>query len=417
VPEYRFRNTLSGGGAIAVAMGIMSVATYGFQVAASRILGPDLFGPFARLMALLLVVGVLQLGLQATAARRISANPDHVAQIERVILRVTYRASFALGALLLVLTPVVDVVLRLDSLTTAGLVAVTAVPLTITGGLAGILQGERRWLPLAVLYVASGVPRLVIGTALILWKPNETSAMVGVAIASVAPVLVGWYALRRERQPVEDSHLHGARSVIRESILNSQALLAFFALSNADVIVAGNVLHSRPAGLYAGGLIMTKAVLFLPQFIVVIAFPSMSTADERRRALTRSLAMVAALGAACTLGALLLSDVALIFVGGDKFSDIESRLWLFAVLGTALSMLQLLVYSVLARQGQRSVYLVWAAVTALVVGGLWQVSSLAGLLRLVTLIDVTLFVVLLALSLYRLREPVEAVEETFDGAQ
>ena len=51
----------------------------------------------------------------------------------------------------------------------------------------------------------------------------------------------------------------------------------------------------------------------------------------------------------------------MVFVGGDEYAEIESQLWLFAVLGTVLAMLQLLVYSVLARQGQRSVYLVWAA--------------------------------------------------------
>ena len=49
----------------------------------------------------------------------------------------------------------------------------------------------------------------------------------------------------------------------------------------------------------------------------------------------------------------------MIFVGGDDYAEIESLLWLFAVLGTLLSMLQLLVYSVLARQGTRSAYLVW----------------------------------------------------------
>ena len=35
-----------------------------------------------------------------------------------------------------------------------------------------MLQGERRWWPVSVMYVASGVPRLVVGTALILWRPN-----------------------------------------------------------------------------------------------------------------------------------------------------------------------------------------------------------------------------------------------------
>ena len=62
---------------------------------------------------------------------------------------------------------------------------------------------------------------------------------------------------------------------------------------NCDVIVARNILDGHDAGLYAGGLILTKAMLFLPQFVVVVAFPSMSTAHERRSALLRGLALVA----------------------------------------------------------------------------------------------------------------------------
>ena len=396
---------LRSSGSIAVAMGVMSVATYSFTMIAARLLGPGAYGAVAALMATLLVIGVLQLGLQATAARRISAEPEHVAQIERVIMRVTTRAALALGLLMLVLTPVVNWILRLDSLPTAVLVAVTAVPMTIMGGQAGILQGERRWWPLAVLYVASGVPRLVIGTALILWKPTEFSAMFGVMLGAWLPVVVGWYALRRgDRDQREDTASHRVRPILRETIHNSQALLAFFALSNADVIVARNVLADHDAGLYAAGLIVTKAVLFLPQFVVVVAFPAMATAGERRKALTRSLVVVAGLGAACTLGSALLSDLAIKFAGGAEYADVQGRLWMFAILGTALSMLQLLVYSVLARQGQRSVYLVWATLAALVVGGLLA-DSVNELLTIVMLVDGLLLVTLLAVSLLLIRHP------------
>ena len=139
-------------------MGIMNIATYGFTMIAARLLGPQSYGALAALMATLLVITVLQLGLQATAARRISAEPEHVAQIERTILGVTYRAALALAVLLLVLAPLVNRLLRLDSLPTAALVAVASVPFTIMGGQAGILQGERRWAALSVLYVLSGVP-------------------------------------------------------------------------------------------------------------------------------------------------------------------------------------------------------------------------------------------------------------------
>ena len=397
---------LRSSGAIAVAMGVMSVATYGFTMIAARLLGPTAYGAVAALMATLLVIGVLQLGLQATAARRISAQPEHVAQIERVIMRVTMRAALALGLLMLALTPVVNLVLRLDSLPTAALVAVTAVPITIMGGQAGILQGERRWWPLAVVYVASGVPRLVIGTTLMLWRPTEFSAMFAVMLGAWLPVVVGWYALRRgDRDPSEDTDSHRVRPILREAIHNSQALLAFFALSNADVIVARNVLADHDAGLYAAGLIVTKAVLFLPQFVVVLAFPAMSTARERRKALTRSLVIVAGLGVACTLGSALLSGLAIKFAGGAEYADVQNKLWMFAILGTALSMLQLLVYSVLARQGQRSVYLVWGTLGALVVGGLLS-TSLNELLTIVLIVDGLLLVTLLAVSLFLIRHPV-----------
>lgn len=398
-PTRRLTELLGGGGVIAVAMAVMNVATYGFTMIAARMLGPRSYGALASLMATLLVVTVLQLGLQATAARRIAAEPEHVAQIEKTILGVTYRAAAALGVLLLVISPLLNIVLRLDSLLTAALVSVVSVPFTIMGAQAGILQGERRWRALSVLYVLSGVPRIVIGTALIAWEPSELAALVGTGLGACAPVVAGWWLLRRPRDPGVTSEEHGFRRVIRESVLNSQVLLAFFALSNADIVVARNALDSHDAGLYAGGLILTKAVLFLPQFVVVIAFPSMSTMSERRRALTGSLGVVAVLGAATTAGALLLPQLALIFVGGDRYEEISDHLWIYAILGTVLSMLQLLVYSVLARQGQRSVYLVWAAFVTMIGLGL-MTDTLRGLLTVVIAVDAVLLAALLAVSLH-----------------
>ena len=396
------RGLLRGSAGIAVAMAVMNVATYTFQIMCARILGPSEYGAVAGLTALLMVIAVLQLGLQATAARRISATPGHVAQIENVIMRVTYRAALVLGAVMLLASPVVMMVLRLDSLLPAVLLAITAVPLTIQGGQAGILQGERRWLPLALLYLAMGLPRVLIGTMCILWMPTETGAMLGIMLGMLVPAAVGWSVLRRGRVPGETSDDHRARPVIRETILGSLALLAFFVLSNIDIVVARNVLSSHEAGLYAGGLILTKAVLFLPQFVVVVAFPSMSTAEQRRATLLRSLALVSVLGALCTAGALVLSEVAMVFIGGQQYLDVESRLWMFAILGTLLSMLQLLVYSVLARQGTRSALLVGAAVAAVLGASLW-VSTLEELVTTVTIVDAALFATLLALSLWRMR--------------
>lgn len=417
------RGMLRGSVGIAVAMGVMNIGTYGFQMVAARLLGPQEYGAVAGLMALLLVMGVLQLGLQATAARRIAAAPGHVAQIEITILRVTYRAALALGALMLVLAPAVYVVLRLDSPVSALLLAVAAVPLTVMGGQAGILQGERRWFPLALVFLGVGVPRVVIGTACLLVWPSETSAMAGVLVALFVPATIGWFALRHVREPGESSAEHHARPVIRETTTASLALLAFFVLSNIDILIARNVLTLHEAGLYAGGLILTKAVLFLPQFVVVIAFPSMSTLEQRRKALLQSLVLVFLIGALCTLGAWLLSDVAMVFVGGPDYGEVEPLLPRFAVLGTLLALIQLLVYSVLARRGTRSAYLIWLAVVVLLALSPW-VSTLTGLVTTVTLVDAALFAGLLGLTLWRtsarqtaLARALEEAEEAGEAAE
>ena len=62
------RATLRDGAAIAIAMAVMNVATYGFTILAARMLGPAEYGALAAVMGLLLVVNVLSLGLQATGA-------------------------------------------------------------------------------------------------------------------------------------------------------------------------------------------------------------------------------------------------------------------------------------------------------------------------------------------------------------
>lgn len=401
-PTRRVRALMGTSAGIAGAMAVMNVATYGFTIIVAHLLGPRSYGEFIAVMNTLMVVSVASLGLQATAARRISATPDHIEQIQRVIMGVTYRAAGALGLVLLVLSPVIDILLRLDSLLTAALVAFSAVPLTVMGGQAGILQGERRWAALSVLYLAAGVPRLVIGTALTLWRGSEVWALTGVAIGFCVPVVVGWWLLRHPRTPGETSRDHRGMAVLRESLHNSQALFAFFALSNVDIVVARNVLSDHASGLYAAGLIVTKAMLFLPQLVVVVAFPAMATADDRRRALVKSLAFVSVLGACGTLAAWVLADLAMLFVGGTAFDEIRSRLWVFALLGTELSMVQLLVYSVLARQGRRSVYVVWLALAAAVLLG-WATSTVGGLVWTVLAVDAALLTVLLGVSAHLMR--------------
>lgn len=394
---------------IAVAMAVMNVAVYAFTaVVASRALPTAGYGAFGAMMNVLIIATVVSLGLQATAARRVSTDPRHAGLIEREVLRVTYRVALGLGGAFVLASPLIKALLDLDSVLTAALIGLALVPVTVMGGQAGILQGERRWPSLGILYAMAGVPRLVIGTALVLIHPTETFAMAGVVLGAIPPVLVGAWALR-DRAPVPPDPTFESPHLVREAIHNSQALAAFFTLSSLDLILARNVLGLHDSGLYTAGIIVTKAVLFLPQFVVVVAFPSLSEAEHRRRALLRAITLIAALGGCCVLATALFPDLAMIFAGGYKYVEIQPLLWLFAILGTLLSMLQLLIYAVVARGGRLSTYAVWLGVVAILGAGLLA-STPAELLTTVVVVDTVLVAALLTVSFVVLRRTAHHAE-------
>ena len=401
---HRLPGWLAGSGIIAVSMAVMNVGTYGFTLAAARILGPREYGPLAATMGLLLVLTVVSLGLQATGARRVSVSPDRLRSTEAEVLSTSYRAAVGLGALTLLATPAVTVLLRLDSWLVVVLLALSTVPLTVMGACAGILQGERRWGSLAAVYLGAGLGRFGFGVAGTLWSQDVVGAMAGVAAGNAVPALLGWWVVRRPwqragRRPAPGPPVLLRRpdgSVLVEVAQNSHALLAFFALSNTDVVLARVVLDDQQGGLYAGGLIMAKAVLFLPQFVVVIAFPAM-VGGARRRLQTQALGLVMAIGGLATAGAWLLAPLAVLFVGGSAYRELESEIWAFAAVGTLMAMIQLVVYGTVAHQHRGAVGVLWAGLIALVGLGLLA-SSLTELLLAVVVTDAAVLVALILAS-------------------
>lgn len=408
-PRHGVVGVFGGTMLIAVAMGVQNLSAYGFTIIAARLLGPRQYGALAAVMGLLLVVNVVSLALQATGARRVSASPEDRDRIEADMLTATYKSALAVGLICLLSVPLVTAVLRLDDPLVAGMIALTAVPLTVMGGQAGILQGERRWLSLALIYLGMGLGRLVFGTIGLLLERDTLGAMTGVAVGAVIPVLVGSAALRRRtgtvaRAAAAESAPGRSRRVIRELFHNSHALLAFFALSNVDVILARVLLDDVHSGLYAGGLILAKAVLFLPQFVVVVAFPSMSASDARIGMLLRALGTVLAIGLAATVFAWLFPRLAVGFIGGDAYSALSTMIWAFAAVGTVWAMIQLLVYNVVARQNKGAVAVVWAGLVALVVLSP-LVTSVSFLLTAVVVVETMVLLLLLALGLRRTGAP------------
>lgn len=351
---------MTGGTLVAAGMMGMNLAVYGFNVVSARMLIPQEFGALTALFGIILVGNVASLGLQAVTARRLAVDPLNRDKIISATARVTVLVASGVGAIVAVSTFGLTPALKLDSYWPVVLCGATLVPLTIMGAAAGVAQGTSRWASLTAIYLGNGVGRVTGGTLALVVSPTTTSAMIGIALGSWLPVAVGAKLLLGHSDP---SHAISRRPLLREAMLSTHALLAYFVLSNMDSLIARNRFDVHDSGLYASGLILAKAALFFPQFVSVVLFPDLARATTHHARL-RAVTLVAGFGALAVAATAVLPRLALILVGGDKYAEVTDRLWLFALAGSLLAIVHLLVFDALARHAHGIVVMLWGAVAA-----------------------------------------------------
>jgi O-antigen/teichoic acid export membrane protein len=104
--------------------------------------------------------------------------------------------------------------------------------------------------------------------------------------------------------------------------------------------------------------------VWLPQSVIAVMFASLAEVERHRRTARQASLVVLGLGAVVTAGTALVGPLAVTVVGGAKYHELDHRMWLFALLGALLAMLQLSMLAGLAqRSGQRAA-LLWATAVA-----------------------------------------------------
>jgi O-antigen/teichoic acid export membrane protein len=111
------------------------------------------------------------------------------------------------------------------------------------------------------------------------------------------------------------------------------------ALSSADLIVARIVLDEEDASRYALGTIAAKIAFWLPQAVGVVLYPRMAESTHSARAIRGALAVLSGVGVVAVLGAAVAAPLAPLFAGKD-YAPIEGLLWVFALQGAILAVLQ-----------------------------------------------------------------------------
>ncbi|CAM4524821.1 polysaccharide biosynthesis protein [Nocardia ninae] len=329
-----------------------NVAGYLLQLLAGRWLGVSGYSEFASLLAVQLLCAVPALALQNVVARELVRGASVAA-----LRRLQWRCAVIVAVVVAVLVPVVTAALNVGVAACAA--ALGAAPaLVLLSGEQGVLQGGRRFRALGVVLGAAGILR--VAPALVLLAVGGGAALalgaaaVGVAAAAAFARFVAGSPPSRPRAGTDEDDAIGVLPVLRAA----QVQAALMALSSTDLIVVRMVLDEADASRYALGTIAAKIAFWLPQAVGVVLYPRMAQPTHSAQAIRSALAVLSGIGIVAVLGAALAAPLAPLLAGQD-YAPIQGLLWLFALHGAILAVLQGAMLSAIAVDRTALAALTW----------------------------------------------------------
>jgi O-antigen/teichoic acid export membrane protein len=327
----------------------------------SRLLGPEQFGAFGAMAVLLLLGSTAMAATQVVIARHVASGRS----AEHVGAGAVMLVGILTMTLTLAVSPLLSRALNLPGLLGLAVVAATFVPFTITGAQLGLLQGAERHLRLGALYVIATFAR-VAGAVVGAWIGDSArSTVLGLAIGAGVGALAGQFLL--VGQPPWGSREEGPREFLVEVGHAAHALIALYALTNLDVLIARAQLPAYDAGLYTAGALIARAVFFLPQAILVAAFPRMVAGS--RNVQRQAIIGVAGLGLLATAVVAVVPELIVRIMSGTQYLQVVPDAWIFALAGAGFGVVQVLLYARMAHHDRRAAVLLWTGVAALAVLG------------------------------------------------
>ncbi|WP_280465045.1 polysaccharide biosynthesis protein [Nocardia brasiliensis] len=332
-----------------------NVAGYLLQLLAGRWLGVAGYSEFASLLAVQLLCAVPALALQNVVARELVRGASAAA-----LRGLQWRCAVIVAVVVALLIPVVTTALNVGVAACAA--ALCAAPaLVLLSGEQGVLQGGRRFRALGVVLAAAGIARVAPALVVLAAGGGAAAALTaaaGIAVAAAfARFVAGSPAPRDRTADVDEDEVVQAIGVL-PVLRAAQVQAALMALSSADLIVVRMVLDDADASRYALGTIATKIAFWLPQAVGVVLYPRMAQPTHSARAIRSALAVLSGIGIAAVLCAALAAPIAPVLAGQD-YAPIQGLLWLFALHGAILAVLQGAMLSAIAVDRTALAALTW----------------------------------------------------------
>ncbi|GAA4641058.1 polysaccharide biosynthesis protein [Gordonia humi] len=333
-------------GAVTVGTLLANLLAYVVQVPASRVLGPDGFGQFSVLNAAMLVLSVPALAVQAVVAREVVKGTSR-RRLWRLIGLVGVVVAVGSAVGVVVMMPLAHTSWATTLAALAG-----AAPLAVIAGGQGFLQGEGRFGLLGGVLAGVGVAKSAPIIAAIAFGAGPTGALAAGTIGSVVAAIVVAVLAADSRADRAGSGSGAARIGMGDVLSASSVQFVMIVAVSVDLLLSRSVLSADDAGVYALGAVATKAAFWLPQAIGVVVFPRLADPVRSAVALRRAVTVLAGIGCAVTVAAVACGPLVPAVIS-DDYRPVAGWMWLFALTGSLLAVLQVMLLAAIARNSAR----------------------------------------------------------------
>ena len=342
------KSLVGGGTYLAVAMIVANVGNYALNLFLGRVLTPAEFSDANLMVTLMLTLTSIALGLQLVAARFVgmydeAGRPEKSERLARTLRVYALGAGLVTGLALAAGSGFWSELFQTASFWPF-VVLGAGMPFYLVQSVGrGVMQGRLRFRELAVSFVVEMIVRLGAGVVLVALGFGVNGATVALTLSFVATWLTVKLLARvgpalAGSAPAPDVRAYAA--------LVAVLLIGQIIANNSDVLVAKAFFTPDAADIYAAIALVGRAVFFLAWSVATVVFPVVArrhaSGGDTGSLLTGGIAAVAAIGAACTLGALWLGGPILGVILGPDYGGLSIPLAAYAGMTTLFAVANLI---------------------------------------------------------------------------
>ena len=387
---------LSGSVIMLVAMMLVNLFNFSYNVVMARMLGPGAFGHINVAVTLLLMASCISLAFQLVCSKFVARGQADSAKaaIVHKLLSKAWIISLALGALLFLAQKPIASYLNLPSSWIIGILSIGIAAYAPLGVRRGAMQGICAFPRLGSNFVLEAMTRFFVGAGLVVAGYGVLGAVGAISAAVIAACFLPRLPRQLRVAPGAAEKLSMAEAV--------QAIVFFVGqviINNTDILLVKHFFPADPAGIYAAISQIGRLLYFAAWFGVVNAmFPvaaASGTGESKSKAHGIGLPLMLVMGLAVSFIAIaaLFPHMIMGVIFGSRFIDIG---WLLALYAIATGLYSLSVVFIAYEMSRRIANTGWLQLIfsgALVLG----IGLFHGSLREVILVRIVLMALLLAL--------------------